>query len=586
MSSSSVTNASHSARRGRIPASLGRLVPMVPIYVWLILLIVSPNLLLVIASVWKNDGGVMIRELTLVNYGKVLDSSTYRLLIVRTLYTALGAALLAALIAYPMAYFASLKLRRHKMMAVLLVVIPLWVSLLIRVFAWRMILGENGVLNSFLVDIGILDEPSEAFLYTRFTVFLTFTYVAIPYVFITAYTALERVPRNLIEASHDCGAGRWRTIAHVIWPLSRQGVAIGFALAFLIAVADYVTPSMVGGLDGTMVGMVIASQFGLAGNWPLGAAMAITLLFFVILFIALIARLAMVKGRLEATPGMTIPASTRKLRTFPEHARHIGSWALFALPYLFLYTPLAAVAIFSFNDSKIPSLPFVGFTLTWYDALFADAEIGAALWRSVLVAGSAVAIALTAGTSFALVFAGRRRRAAGVLLGGLSLPVALPGIVLGVSLVIAFQIFAIGPGVHRVIVGHLTFVMPIVMLIVLSRLRLLDPSYVEASMDLGANRLQTFIHVVFPMISSALIGAALLGFTLSFDEIIVTFFLTGVQPTLPVYVWNQLRFGFTPSVNAIFTCIGVASFVIVVIATRILRREVGARQRAALPASA
>jgi spermidine/putrescine transport system permease protein len=563
-----VTNASHSARRGRISASLGRLVPMVPIYVWLILLIVSPNLLLVIASVWKNDGGVMIRELTLVNYGKVLDSSTYRLLIVRTLYTALGAALLAALIAYPMAYFASLKLRRHKMMAVLLVVIPLWVSLLIRVFAWRMILGENGVLNSFLVDVGILDEPSEAFLYTRFTVFLTFTYVAIPYVFITAYTALERVPRNLIEASHDCGAGRWRTIA------------------FLIAVADYVTPSMVGGLDGTMVGMVIASQFGLAGNWPLGAAMAITLLFFVILFIALIARLAMVKGRLEATPGMTIPASTRRLRTFPEHVRHIGSWALFALPYLFLYTPLAAVAIFSFNDSKIPSLPFVGFTLTWYDALFADAEIGAALWRSELVAGSAVAIALTAGTSFALVFAGRRRRAAGVLLGGLSLPVALPGIVLGVSLVIAFQIFAIGPGVHRVIVGHLTFVMPIVMLIVLSRLRLLDPSYVEASMDLGANRLRTFIHVVFPMISSALIGAALLGFTLSFDEIIVTFFLTGVQPTLPVYVWNQLRFGFTPSVNAIFTCIGVASFVIVVIATRILRREVGARERAALPASA
>ena len=87
-------------------------------------------------------------------------------------------------------------------------------------------------------------------------------------------------------------------------------------------------------------------------------------------------------------------------------------------------------------------------------------------------------------------------------MGGLSLPVALPGIVLGVSLVVAFQMFAVSPGVHRVIVGHVTFVLPVVMLIVLSRLRLLDPSYAEASMDLGANRLRTFAHVVFPMISS------------------------------------------------------------------------------------
>jgi len=561
---------------------LRRVLPIAPIYLWLILLVVAPNLLLIVASVWKNDGGVMLREFTVANYGKVLDSSTYRLLIVRTLYTALGAALLAALIAYPMACFASLKLRRHKLTAVLLVIIPLWVSLLIRVFAWRMLLGENGVLNSFLIEIGVLNEPSDAFLYTRFTVFLTLTYVAIPYVFITAYTALERIPRSLIEASHDCGANGLRTLRHVIWPLSRQGVAIGFALAFLIAVADYVTPAMVGGMDGTMVGVMIQSQFGLAGNWPLGAAMAIMLLLAVALFVAVIARLARVEGRLEATPGGAGLDPGRRPRTAAERAQRLGQWTLFILPYLFLYTPLAAVAVFSFNASKIPSLPFTGVTLEWYAVLFDDAEIGAALRLSLLVAGSTVAIALVVGTGFALVFAGRRRRFSNVLLGTLALPVALPGVVLGVALVVAFQVFGVGPGVHRVILGHLTFVMPIVMLIVLARLRLLDPSYAEASMDLGANPLRTFIHVMLPMLASALIGAALLGLTLSFDEIIVTFFLTGVQPTLPVYVWNQLRFGFTPAVNATFTCIGIASFLIVVLATRILRAGAGVRARPAL----
>ena len=555
--------------------------PISPIYFWLALFIITPNVVLIIASVWKNDGGVMISEWTLANYGAVIDSNTYRKLIVRTLYTAFGAAFMAALIAYPMAYFASFKLSRYKLTAVLLVIIPLWVSLMIRVFAWRTILGENGVLNSILISVGILDEPTEWFLYTRFTVFLTFIYVAIPYVFITSYTALERIPRSLLQASQDSGAGEWRTFWHIVLPLSKQGLAIGFGLAFLLAVADYITPSMVGGMDGTMLGVVIASQFGLAGNWPLGAAMAITLLIFVIAFLAIVARLARVRGVIEAADAAQQMARQRLRPPYLlNRLRRASAWTLFIIPYAFLYLPLITVAAFSFNDSKIPSLPYVGFTTHWYEALVYDEKIIAALIRSLTVAGGTVAIALFVGTAFALIFMHMRVRGSPILLGGLALPVALPGIVLGISLVITFSLIGIGPGVHRVIVGHLVFVMPVVMLIVLSRLRQLDPSYAQASMDLGANQIRTFIHVVLPMIRSALIGAGLLGFTLSFDEIIVTFFLSGVQPTLPVHVWNQLRFGFTPSINAIFTCIGVFSLLLVLLATRILRSNIITRSRA------
>jgi ABC-type spermidine/putrescine transport system permease subunit II len=145
--------------------------------------------------------------------------------------------------------------------------------------------------------------------------------------------------------------------------------------------------------------------------------------------------------------------------------------------------------------------------------------------------------------------------------------------VLGLSLAITFDAFGVSLGMPAVMVGHATFVTPVVMLIVLSRLRRIDPTYRQASMDLGAGRIRTFWHITLPQIRTALVVACLLGFTLSFDEIIVTFFLAGPSPTLPVFVWNQIRFGFTPEINAIFSCIGVASFVIVVVATQILRRD-------------
>lgn len=155
----------------------------------------------------------------------------------------------------------------------------------------------------------------------------------------------------------------------------------------------------------------------------------------------------------------------------------------------------------------------------------------------------------------------------------MTLPVLLPGVVLGVALAITFRAIGLQFGLVSVVLGHATFVAPVMMLVVLARLNRLDPNLVQASMDCGAGHLRTFWHVVLPQIRTALFAAALLGFTLSFDEVIVTFFLTGEQPTLPVYIWNQVRFGFTPEINAVFTLIGVVSLVIVVIATRILRSD-------------
>ncbi|CAN1550348.1 ThiP ABC-type Fe3+ transport system, permease component [Paracoccaceae bacterium] len=551
-------------KTGGIGAVLRRLSPLT-VYLWLLALVILPNILLFGTSFLKSSGGVLVYEVTLANYGRTLASGTVQLLILRTILTAFAAALVAALIAFPLAFYVSRYMKRWKVVAVMLVVVPLWISLLMRVFAWRIILGENGVLNSFLVSTGVLEVPSDAFLYSRFAVILTLAYMAIPYVFVSSYTALERVPQSLIEASQDSGAGLWNTFRNVVWPLSKQGLAIGFALAFLLAVGDYITPSMVGGLDGTMLGMVIASQFGMAGNWPLGAAQSVVLIGAVSLVLGVIFWLARSRGILQS-----VDAGTGAEMRAPQSLRdHVVLWLVrvaVVLPYLFLYLPLIIITVFSFNASQIQTLPLTGFTLDWYAALWGDQNLIDAFQRTMVVALVTVALSVVVGIVFAMVFAYRALPFAGLVQTGLAIPVAIPGIVLGISIVIAAQLLGIKPGIWRVIIGHMTFVMPVVMLIILNRLQRLDPSYVQASLDLGANYGQTFRHVLFPMIRTAVLGGALLGFTLSVDEVIVTLFLTGIEPTLPIYVWNQMRFGFTPSVNAIFTLIGVASVALILIA--------------------
>jgi ABC-type spermidine/putrescine transport system permease subunit II len=249
------------------------------------------------------------------------------------------------------------------------------------------------------------------------------------------------------------------------------------------------------------------------------------------------------------------------------------AWIAFGACYVFLYAPLVTIVAFSFNDSTSQSLPFTRFTTRWYTDLFDDSAIFHALRTSLEVALGTVVLAAIAGTAFALIFDRVRTRTATVIQAALIIPFLLPGMVLGLSLAITFDAFGVSLGMPAVMVGHATFVTPVVMLIVLSRLRRIDPTYRQASMDLGAGRIRTFWHITLPQIRTALLVACLLGFTLSFDEIIVTFFLAGPSPTLPVFVWNQIRFGFTPEINAIFSCIGVASFVIVVVATQILRRD-------------
>jgi spermidine/putrescine transport system permease protein len=259
-------------------------------------LVIGPLAYTFLMSFYSTDGMVIIRGFTLKNYARFFSEPIYFSVLLKSMVLSLVIAVLAILTSYPLAYLVSFRLRRGKQLLFMLSVIPLWVSYLVRIIAWRTILGNKGVLNSFLLGIGLIREPLSFLLYNRFAVAITLTYICIPFVFIPVYTALEKIPRNILEASSDLGAGELRTFLNVVLPLSLPGLVTGFIFAFIIALGDYIIPLQLGGTQGIMFGNLIWSQFGFAFNWPLGAALGFILFAIAVAILTLTSRFGTTEG--------------------------------------------------------------------------------------------------------------------------------------------------------------------------------------------------------------------------------------------------------------------------------------------------
>jgi spermidine/putrescine transport system permease protein len=254
------------------------------------------------------------------------------------------------------------------------------------------------------------------------------------------------------------------------------------------------------------------------------------------------------------------------------------------LIYFFLYVPLAIVLVFSFSPTKT-IVGMTGFTLKWYQELFRDANLLTAFGHTILVGLAAVAIAIVLGVSGAFFVSRVSFPGKTVFRTLVLLPYILPGIIMGISLLIVIKGLGINLSMFTILLGHVSFTVPIVMFQIMSRLARMGPNYQSAAMDLGANPVQTFWYVTLPMIRTALIGAALLAFTVSFDEIVISYFLTGTWMTLPVFIYGMMRYGLSPKVYAISTIILALSLILIILMARYTGRSVdeqrAARRRAA-----
>ncbi|MGB2633937.1 MAG: ABC transporter permease [Candidatus Acidiferrum sp.] len=262
-----------------------------PPLLWVGLFLLLPYALMFAHSFWLVRDGVIVHQWTLQNYAKLLHNPVYAEVLFRTARIATSVTVLSLLLGYPLAYYMSFHAGIRKDLLYQLVIVPLWVSYLVRGYAWKTILGSDGVLNGFLLYLHITKEPFSFFLYSPFAVILTLTHIYTPFVFLPLYASLEHIPRDLIEASHDLGASPRATFLRVILPLSLPGLIAGATFAFVLTLGDFLGPMLVGGPSSIMIANIVQSLFGTAYDWPLGAAIAVCILLLTIALLFLTERL-------------------------------------------------------------------------------------------------------------------------------------------------------------------------------------------------------------------------------------------------------------------------------------------------------
>ena len=254
-----------------------------PPLTWVAIFLLLPYALLFCYSVWSvSPSQTIVHSWTLDNYRELLRVDVYGQTLFRSMWIAARVMLLSLLLAYPLAYYLSFHASRRKDLLYQLVIIPLWVSYLVRAYAWKTILGSDGVLNTLFEYLRLTKHPLEFLLYSPFAVVLTLTHIYTPFAFLPIYSALEHIPRNLVEASQDLGAPPRQTFWRVILPLSIPGVLAGATFAFVLSLGDFLAPLLLGGPSGIMISNIVVSLFGASYNWPLGAAISLCMLLLVL----------------------------------------------------------------------------------------------------------------------------------------------------------------------------------------------------------------------------------------------------------------------------------------------------------------
>ena len=239
------------------------------------LALAAPLGLLALYSFTATTGPVLEGGATLSQYADVLGRTGYRALFWRSLEISALVTVVTVALAYPMAYFVAFHAGRARFAWLIALTIPFWTSYLLRVFAWKIILGYGGVINSALLSLHLIRQPLGALLYNPFSVVVTLTHAWAAFAILPIYVSLEKIDRSLLEAATDLGDGPVRRFLRITLPLSMPGVIGAAILIFVPTTGDYVTPTLVGGPQGSMFANIIAAQFERIGNWPLGAALAL-----------------------------------------------------------------------------------------------------------------------------------------------------------------------------------------------------------------------------------------------------------------------------------------------------------------------
>lgn len=257
-------------------------VMMAPTLLIMTLGIVVPFVILLVISLWTRAGFGFDTTLTLANYARSWNEPIYGTLLLRSFWISGVATAITVLLCYPMAYYVAFHVHRNKMMWIILMTLPFWTSYLLRVFAWKVILGYEGVINSGLMSAGLIEAPLSFLLYSPTAVIITLAHAWAAFAILPLYVSLEKIDRSLLEAATDLGDGPMARFFRVTLPLSMPGVIAGFMLVFVPAIGEFVIPELLGGPNTLMIGKVLWGEFFSNRDWPVASAVAVVMLIVVV----------------------------------------------------------------------------------------------------------------------------------------------------------------------------------------------------------------------------------------------------------------------------------------------------------------
>lgn len=267
-----------------------------PSALWLIILLLLPLVTMIGLSFQKSAFGADRSVFTFASYINFWQNSAYQNLLFKSLWIALLVAVLSILLAYPVAYYLAFHAGDKQNILLTIMIIPAWTSFLLRVLAWRLILGSSGLLNTLLMWLGIIQTPITGLFYSVNAVIITLVYIWIPFAALPIYVALLRIEPGLLEAASDLGAKPWQGFFKVTLPLSIPGILAAFLYVFIPTVGEYVTPALVGGPNGLMIGNIIWDQFMRGLDWPMGATLSLVVMLIVLLPLIFMAKAAQQTG--------------------------------------------------------------------------------------------------------------------------------------------------------------------------------------------------------------------------------------------------------------------------------------------------
>ena len=515
---------------------------------------------------------------------RIFGSPVYRTVIWTTVRISLEATSITLVFSFPLAWLLSRATGVKGLLLGLLVLVPFLTSVLVRTFAWLAILGQHGLVNATLLNLGLISEPLPL-LFSESAVVLALVHSSIPMMVFALVTVLRRIDGRILLAAHTLGASPLRAWMGILVPLAIRGIQSGVVITFLFTMASFIAPAFLGNQRQQMLAQVIQSEIETGSDWAFAAALGITLAAAATLFVVAFSTAARFLSRWQRPGSLppTLPqpkalkvdkallrrpvaqSSRLHIPEFWRFGARLVEPAYLSVISVFILLPLVVLIPVSFSAADVLVFPPPGYSMRWFETILGSPEWGAAALTSLRIGAATCVLTLALATLAVLGF-GRNFRSQGAAEALMLSPLTVPSVVFALGAYVTFAHVGLVDTEAGITIAHTVLIFPVVYLVASATYSSIDPGLSLAAASLGAGPWRVFRTIVFPLLLPGLAIGALLAMLLSFDESVATIFLSGLSvKTLPRKLWEGIRFNTSPESAAVSVMLlGVTCVVVIV----------------------